>query len=89
MQFVVKCFSHFCQAIDHGDYSQSQRWNQNFQDMSVTFSNHGPSLKMSNCNAFEPEGNNSQPSHMRIPCSEKDVNFFGEQSHNIQILWKK
>jgi hypothetical protein len=26
MQFVVKCFSHFCWAMDHGNYSQSNNF---------------------------------------------------------------
>jgi hypothetical protein len=42
----------------------------------VASSNHGPYLRMSNYNAFQPVRKNSQPSYTGIPCSEENVEFF-------------
>jgi hypothetical protein len=56
---------------------------------------HGPSFKMSNYSAFELVGRNSQPSHMKIPFSDENVNLIKKKrnpyfySHNIQILYTK
>jgi hypothetical protein len=37
---------------------------------------HGPFFRMSNYSAFQLVGRNSQPSHIKIPFSDENVNLF-------------
>jgi hypothetical protein len=79
-----------------GHYSQSQRWNQDSQEMWVALyiveihmHTHGPSLKMSNYSAFQPIGMNSQPSHMTILCSDENVKFIRRKAPNYVLTMFK
>jgi hypothetical protein len=36
-------------------------------------------FRLSNYNIFQPVGNNSQPSHLKIPSNDKNVKFLGKK----------